>query len=656
MVGWRRGMRFLGVIAAALVCGSASAGERSPFEGYRDLGEGRFAVQVDGEWYVPEAIAGIPLDEWLVYAVASEGVDWFEAVSEDLAGLVERRTGERVEGALQMTLRPVGGGAVEPRMIELTERKAEMASPSRRAVEEAMPTAPTWGVKRIQRAHAYADVSEVPSHLQRLVRRLPEGFGEPTPMLTRAQAERDLDQLEWLIENCHSYRTLRGYDYHQAFDAVRAGLGDGIPMRDFRLQLTQLLAGFGDGHSRVPGFWDEDLVGGYMPFTVREGRRRVLAVGPDGNAFDKVHTSIHSIDGVDIEYWAALGAAFVADGSTAFERPHSLWVVNWLRHLRAWEGRDPDAPVNLRLWTFDKQDPVDMTVELVDEAPERPADRPLFEHKVMGNNVGYLRIGTMRIAPGEVIERLPEDRRDRFISIDAINDAMGDLRSTDALVIDVRGNSGGDREIVNVLVPYFLDPNGGSVVVSAAQYRLRQGDKPDNKLGYLADRSMYPMAWDGWSLPERRAINNFREVFDPATDFAAPEEGFSKLHFMVVSPTDQAPWYNYTGQVVVLMDWYCFSATDVFLGAMKEMPNVTLVGQASGGGSGRAREYELAESGVRIKLSSMWSYLPTGLPYDTLGVAPDVPVNRELTDMLRTTDLLLERTVESLGGAVGPAP
>jgi C-terminal processing protease CtpA/Prc len=105
---------------------------------------------------------------------------------------------------------------------------------------------------------------------------------------------------------------------------------------------------------------------------------------------------------------------------------------------------------------------------------------------------------------------------------------------------------------------------------------------------------------------------------------------------MVVSPA--AAKDRFVGPVCVLTDEDCFSATDVFLGALAELPQVTLVGRASGGGSGRAREFALAYSGIRVRLSSMASFRPDGRRYDGRGIEVDIHVQPGVGDFSGTTD------------------
>ncbi|MFC2141127.1 hypothetical protein ACFLQP_02400 [Acidobacteriota bacterium] len=54
------------------------------------------------------------------------------------------------------------------------------------------------------------------------------------------------------------------------------------------------------------------------------------------------------------------------------------------------------------------------------------------------------------------------------------------------------------------------------------------------------------------------------------------------------------------------------------------MPNVTLVGSSSGGGSGAAISTNLTNSQFKLRLSSMASFQSSGKLFDSRGVDPDI--------------------------------
>lgn len=144
-------------------------------------------------------------------------------------------------------------------------------------------------------------------------------------------------------------------------------------------------------------------------------------------------------------------------------------------------------------------------------------------------------------------------------------------------------------------------------------------------------------------LPRSPAAAEVASSFRP--DWKLPAGEFRAWHSMVVERGDVAFHY---ALLVVLLDAGCFSATDVFLGGFKGLPGVTLLGTASGGGSGRSRSYVLPNSGLEVRLSSMASFLPDGSRYDGKDIAPDVVVEPVLTDLTGETDGVLDAALARL--------
>ena len=104
---------------------------------------------------------------------------------------------------------------------------------------------------------------------------------------------------------------------------------------------------------------------------------------------------------------------------------------------------------------------------------------------------------------------------------------------------------------------------------------------------------------------------------------------------MGISAAGNPRAYRYTNQIVVLMDSGCFSATDNFLGALKGLPDVTLLGTASGGGSGRMTVFTLPSSRIPLSVCQMASFRANGDLFDGRGVAPDVVLRPRPEDFLR---------------------
>jgi C-terminal processing protease CtpA/Prc len=101
---------------------------------------------------------------------------------------------------------------------------------------------------------------------------------------------------------------------------------------------------------------------------------------------------------------------------------------------------------------------------------------------------------------------------------------------------------------------------------------------------------------------------------------------------------------------VIILDSGCFSATDIFLGALEILPRVTLVGTASSGGSARSQSFRLPKTGIEVRCASMASFRPDGRLYDGRGIEVDIEIPSDPTDFLiNGSDVQLKAALAHLG-------
>ena len=94
----------------------------------------------------------------------------------------------------------------------------------------------------------------------------------------------------------------------------------------------------------------------------------------------------------------------------------------------------------------------------------------------------------------------------------------------------------------------------------------------------------------------------------------------------------------------------CFSATDIFLGALEILPRVTLVGTASSGGSARSQSFRLPKTGIEVRCASMASFRPDGRLYDGRGIEVDIEIPASPIDFLiNRNDAQLKAALAHLG-------
>jgi len=543
-------------------------------------------VRIDDEWYQPVSIAGTPVQELLDFC----GQRW--------PGKARKRFAEDLAEAMSMMGKRLPD-AVDLELIRLSDQ-AEVVLKGVAATEQN---------RRALRDQGSGE--------------LPRPKRAPTPpTLTQAQAKQDLSALAARLRDQFAYLELGNVAWESKLREIELGIDGPISTSVFATQIQGLIASFQDGHARARS---EAMPrpATYPQWTLAESQGRVVALTSDrAGLLDAAHPYAIEIDGIAVGTWLKRAAQRIPQGSPQYVRAYSISGLRELELLRQ-PGDKFDASFTRVLLSNARGDSeVEVDVPMRADRPRRSV-WPESRSKILDGNIGYLRIPAM------------DDRL-----VPQLVEVMQDLRETEGLIVDVRGNGGGSRSILIALAGYLADPESGYWVGNAAKYRLSASFDDD----HLEARYMWRADDRKWNADQRKAIQKFARGFKPEW---SPRLEFSEWHYLVLGPNPEVDHYD--KPVIVLCDALCFSATDIFLAALSGRPNITLMGQASGGGSARSQRFTLPNSQIEVQCASMVSYQPNGMLYDTRGVAPDVVVHSEPLDHVRDgTDSVLQTALEKL--------
>ncbi len=159
------------------------------------------------------------------------------------------------------------------------------------------------------------------------------------------------------------------------------------------------------------------------------------------------------------------------------------------------------------------------------------------------------------------------------------------------IIIDVRNNSGGLLTNVDIIASRFTNEK---VLVGYSQYKTGKG-----------------------------------------------HNDFSDFQSKYLEPSNRI---RYQKTVVVLTNRRCFSATNDFVSVMKVLPNVTIMGDKTGGGGGFPLSSELP-NGWSIRFSACPNY-DSNMDNIEFGIEPDIKVFMEGDDMQKGIDSIIEAARE----------
>lgn len=247
-------------------------------------------------------------------------------------------------------------------------------------------------------------------------------------------------------------------------------------------------------------------------------------------------------------------------------------LCNMLSELR-------DGHVNLytaanlgRYWAWKEDYPSNLDVELRDSYLGKDyLIASGLSYRILDDNVGYILYSSFSSGIGE----------------GNIAEVLHHLRLCSGLIIDVRGNGGGQLDYEQRLVSHFTNER---ILVGYRSYKTGTG-----------------------------------------------HSDFSELYPEYIEPSKTVRWQK---PVIVLTNRGCYSATNTFVRDMLCCPNVQTLGDRTGGGSGMPFTSELP-NGWLVRFSACPQY-DRNKQHIEFGIEPTIQCSLSMEDVAKGEDTLIE--------------
>lgn len=475
------------------------------------------------------------------------------------------------------------------------------------------------------------------------------GFGQ---YLTKEKALEDLKEFKTLLKNQSSYYQVSNFDFEKNYKEVERKIShkDSITIYFLAFELEKIISNIIDRHAniRMENFDEDDyeLYHLYFPFAVSSLGDNIVALNYNRTTkeyeyFDQTYPYLKEVDGVDIKdflnkntYSRKLSpkSAKQSDELKDLRDIGELYFKQGKKTLKNIEitltngktDKELVLPVsNRRNWYFDIGS-VSFNRDYRNFGRDKDFELSKLD-KWLTDSIAYLAIPSMLS-----YEEIPNIESYLKSTIEKYKDSK-------AMIIDIRGNGGGTREILNTLSGYFVQPEQSPWVANIAYVRSDQF--LDEDISSMQSRFLYNYNSEMLSDNDRKAIDNFNKDYE--TEFKVDVNKFSEPYYMILHSKQPV---NYP--IYIFVNEECFSAASVFTSAFKGLDNVKIVGITTNGSSGRSQKFYLKNSNIRVKLSTMLSYQRNGKTLDGNGTVPDIIIERDENQMLRKGDSQLKKLIE----------
>ncbi len=475
------------------------------------------------------------------------------------------------------------------------------------------------------------------------------GFGQ---YLTKEKALEDVKEFKMLLEKQSSYYQVSNFNFEKSYNEIEKKINekDSISIHFLAFELEKIISNIIDRHAnvRMENFNEDnyELYNLHLPFAVSSLGNQIIALKFNKKTkeyayFNSKYPYIKKVDDVNIKDFLNNNAYTRKLSPKRAKQTDELKDLRDIGELYFKQGKTSLKDIeitftngktdtkqtfllsNRRNWYFDIGS-TSFNRNYRKFGRDKDFDLSKLD-KWLTDSIAYLAIPAM-------------------LSYKEIPNLESYLKSTikkykdsKAMIIDIRGNGGGTREILNTLSGYFVFPEQSPWIANVAYVRNNQF--LDEDISSMQSRFLYNYNSEMLTDEDRKAIDNFNINYE--TEFHVDLNKFSTPFYMVLHSKQpiNCPIY-------ILVNEECFSAASVFTSAFKGLNNIKIVGVTTNGSSGRSQKFHLKNSKIQVKLSTMLSFQRNGKTLDGNGTIPDIIIERDESQMLRKSDSQLEKLLK----------
>lgn len=469
------------------------------------------------------------------------------------------------------------------------------------------------------------------------------------------EAIQDLKQFKEILDTKSSYAQLSKFSYEIAIENLIQSLNeknlDSVDIDYLTHAMAKIMAEIGDRHSSIKNeLFDSKGHETYnlrLPFGVIGNSNTIAAVKYDSvnkkhNYVYKDYPYIKSIHNITTETLLNLysykskrapRAAKLSIGAFAIEKFGELLFKNNTECPEAVEVifTDGNKTIKKVVQLTKKRNSYISTLDLKNYKNSVHLRNKRYDSliRILDGNIGYISIPAMR----------SYRKTEGFETF--IQNSVKKFSDTKALIIDVRNNPGGSREILQTLSAFIVQPEQSPWVANVAYLRTNNTKVIEDES--MNGRYLYTYNSNELTNSDRNAIDQFNEKFK--LQKTVDTSKFSNPFYMILHNGKK----SYSKSIYILVNEKSFSAATVFTSAFKGLPNVKIVGVTTDGSSGNSKKLYLDNSNIRVKISTMLSFQRNGKTLDGNGTTPDISIPLSKTQVMQnSTDTQLNTLVKRI--------